>query len=299
MRVTILTGGASAERDVALASARQVLAALRQSGHEVRVVDTIRGALSSQEEDSLGVKVGTEPPTTAALDELERQFLLSEMGRLPEIREADVLFLALHGGRGEDGTVQAILGTLGVPYTGSGPLASGLGMDKDLSKRLFRLAGVPTPDWMMAPVTAAEVARRLQWPVVVKPSKQGSTVGLTVVKRAQDFDPAVTLAAKYDDEVMIEAFIPGRRRPALCLAQDSQAGAIRGQDARRPVGGPIVDTQELEAIRAVVKLQQRLHTIPHRLLGVVDGHDYGHSRAVAPVSGRGRLKHDRASVREG
>jgi D-alanine-D-alanine ligase len=210
MRVTILTGGASAERDVALASARQVLAALRQSGHEVRVVDTIRGALSSQEEDSLGVKVGTQPPTTAALDELERQFLLSEMGRLPEVREADVLFLALHGGRGEDGTVQAILETLGVPYTGSGPLASGLGMDKDLSKRLFRLAGVPTPDWMMAPVTAAEVGRRLQWPVVVKPSKQGSTVGLTVVKQAQDFDPAVSLAAKFDDEVMIEAFIPGR-----------------------------------------------------------------------------------------
>jgi len=210
MRVTILTGGATPERAVPLASARQVLAALRQSGHEVRVVDTIRGALSSQEEDSLGVKVGTQPPTTAALDELERQFLLSEMGRLPEVREADVLFLALHGGRGEDGTVQAILETLGVPYTGSGPLASGLGMDKDLSKRLFRLAGVPTPDWMMAPVTAAEVGRRLQWPVVVKPSKQGSTVGLTVVKQAQDFDPAVSLAAKFDDEVMIEAFIPGR-----------------------------------------------------------------------------------------
>ncbi len=221
MRVTILTGGASSERDVALASARQVLGALRQAGHQVRVVDTIRGALSSQEEDALGAKVGAQPPTTAALDELERQFLLNDMGRLREVREADVLFLALHGGRGEDGTVQAILETLGVPYTGSGPLASGLGMDKDLSKRLFRFAGVPTPDWAMAPITASEVGQRFEWPVVVKPSKQGSTVGLTVVKRAQDFDQAVTLAAKYDDEVMIEAFIPGRELTVSVLNGES------------------------------------------------------------------------------
>jgi len=221
MRVTILTGGASAERDVALASARQVLGALRQAGHQVRVVDTIRGALSSQEEEALGAKVGVQPPTTAALDELERQFLLNDMGRLPEVREADVLFLALHGGRGEDGTLQAILGTLGVPYTGSGPLASGLGMDKDLSKRLFRLAGVPTPDWAMAPIPASEVGQRFEWPVVVKPSKQGSTVGLTVVKRAQDFDQAVALAAKYDDEVMIEDFIPGRELTVSVLDGES------------------------------------------------------------------------------
>jgi len=217
MRVTILTGGASAERDVALASARQVLGALRQAGHEVRVVDTIRGALSSQEEDSLGAKVGVQPPTTAALDELERQFLLGDMGRLREVREADVVFLALHGGRGEDGTVQAILETLGVPYTGSGPLASGLGMDKDLSKRLFRLAGVATPDWMMAPATAAEAGQRLKWPVVVKPSKQGSTVGLTLVRRPEDFDAAVGLALQYDDEVMVERFVPGRELTVTVL----------------------------------------------------------------------------------
>jgi D-alanine-D-alanine ligase len=211
MRVTVLTGGASEERQVALASGAQVLAALRQAGHQVRVVDTVRGAVPEREEAAvLQTRVGAAPPDIAALDQLERRFFLSDLGRLPEILDADVLFLALHGGRGEDGTLQALLEILGVPYTGSGPLASGLGMDKDLSKRLFRLAGIPTPDWLMAPVSAVEAGRRLGWPLVVKPSKQGSTVGLTVVKEPGDFDAAVALAARHDDEVMVEAYVPGR-----------------------------------------------------------------------------------------
>src|SRR5262249_14972715 len=99
---------------------------------------------------------------------------------------------------------------LGVPYTGSGRLGSAVAMDKDISKRLFRSAGVPTPDWIMAPVSAAEVGNRLGWPVVVKPSKQGSTVGLTVVKQASELDAAISLARRYDDEVMVESFVPGR-----------------------------------------------------------------------------------------
>jgi D-alanine-D-alanine ligase len=83
-------------------------------------------------------------------------------------------------------------------------------MDKDVSKRLFRLASVPTADWLMTPTTAAAAGARLGWPIVVKPSKQGSTVGLTIVKQSDQFDPAVTLAGQYDDEVMLEAFVPGR-----------------------------------------------------------------------------------------
>ena len=85
-----------------------------------------------------------------------------------------------------------------------------MAMDKDVSKRLFKVAGVPTPDWVMAPADAARVGRDFGWPVVVKPSKQGSTVGLTVVKRAEEYEDAVVLARRYDDEVMIEAFVPGR-----------------------------------------------------------------------------------------
>jgi D-alanine-D-alanine ligase len=211
MRITVLTGGTSAERDVAIASAVQVIAALRSRGHEVAVVDTARGFIPQADEPTLlsGV-VGTEPPSIAQLHALERGLLLSGLANLAVVRDADVLFLALHGGRGEDGTVQTLLEMVGVPYTGSGRLGSAMAMDKDISKRLFQGAGVPTAPWVMAPAARKDVERQFGWPVVVKPSKQGSTVGLTVVKSAKEYDPAVKLARQYDDEVMIEAFVPGR-----------------------------------------------------------------------------------------
>jgi D-alanine-D-alanine ligase len=211
MRVTVLTGGTSAERDVAIASAVQVVAALRSRGHEVAVVDTARGYVPESEERSvLSGTVGVEPPSSGQLQALERGVLLSGLGDIPVVRRSDVLFLALHGGRGEDGTIQTILEMVGVPYTGSGRLGSAMAMDKDISKRLFRLAGVPTADWVMAPADREAVGRQFGWPVVVKASKQGSTVGLTVVKEPGQFDAAVALARQYDDEVMIERFVPGR-----------------------------------------------------------------------------------------
>lgn len=185
--------------------------ALRACHHHVAVVDTVTGLVSSaRENDHLQGKVGTTWPSVAALDNAERQFLLGGLGNLAEVRDADVAFLALHGGRGEDGTIQAILETIGIPYTGSGPIASGIAMDKDASKRLFRDAGVPTPRWLMAPVSAGKAGSELGWPMVVKPSKQGSTVGLTIVKRPEDFERALWFAGEFDDEVMVEAFIPGR-----------------------------------------------------------------------------------------
>lgn len=211
MRVTVLTGGTSSERAVALASAVQVVAALRARGHEVAVVDTARGYIPEAEEASaLAGTIGTEPPPLAELRALERGVLLSGLGNIPVVRKADVLFLALHGGRGEDGTIQGLLEVMGVPYTGSGRLGSAMAMDKDISKRLFRFAGVPTADWIMSPFTAADVGAKLGWPAVVKPSKEGSTVGLSVVKQESDLDAAVTLARRYDDEVIVERFVPGR-----------------------------------------------------------------------------------------
>ena len=211
MRITVLTGGTSSERDVALASAVQVVGALRASGHEVAVVDTARGYIPQQDEATgLRAMVGVAPPALEELHTLERGLLLSGLGNLPVVRNAEVLFLALHGGRGEDGTIQALLEVVGVPYTGSGRLGSGLAMDKDVSKQLFRIAGVPTADWRMAPVTEREVSATLGWPVVVKPSKQGSTVGLTVVKSPDQLREAIEVAHRYDDEVMVETFVPGR-----------------------------------------------------------------------------------------
>lgn len=213
MRITVLTGGATSERAVAFASASQVVAALRGREHEVHVVDLAGGLLDgSAERELLGGAVGLTPPTVDALAERERRMLSEGLAELEPVKNAEVLFLAVHGGALEGGTLQAVLDVVGVPYTGSGPLASALAMDKDLSKRLFRATGVPVPAWFMAPppVAPEDVSTALGWPVIVKPSKQGSSVGLTLVKKAQDLDNAVKLAERYDDEVMAEQFIPGR-----------------------------------------------------------------------------------------
>ena len=210
MRITVLTGGTSSERDVAIASAVQIVAALRSRDHEVGVLDTARGFVPQADESRLlSASVAVTPPSNDELHALERGLLLSGLGNLRVVRDAEVLFLALHGGRGEDGTIQTLLEMVGVPYTGSGRLGSAMAMDKDVSKRLFRQAGVPTADWAMAPFPLAK-AEAFGWPLVVKPSKQGSTVGLTVVKEPGDYDAAVALARRYDDEVMIERFVPGR-----------------------------------------------------------------------------------------
>lgn len=213
MRVTVLTGGATAERAVAFAGAAQITAALRGRGHQVYVVDTTAGLLTSADEARLlTTAVSKDPPAVAALDERERAFLSGELAGLPVVQGADVLFLCLHAGRGEGGVLQAILEVIGVPYTGSGPLASALALDKDLSKRLFRAAGVPVAPWFMTPPAVApeDVAGVLGWPVIVKPSKLGSSVGLSLVKQAKALGAAIELAARFDDEVMVEQYVPGR-----------------------------------------------------------------------------------------
>jgi D-alanine-D-alanine ligase len=211
MRVTVLTGGATAERAVAFAGAGQIVAALRARGHDVTVVDTVSGLIARSDEDRLlAGAVGREPPPVAELDERERAFLSRGLTELTAVKGADVLFLCLHAGRGEGGTLQAILDVIGVPYTGSSALASALAMDKDLSKRLFRAAGVPVPGWFMSPVAAEDVTTALGWPVIVKPSRMGSSVGMTLVRNAKGLDAAVELAARYDPAVMVEQFIAGR-----------------------------------------------------------------------------------------
>lgn len=210
MRIAVLTGGTSAERDVALASGLQVAQALRERRHEVSVVDLAAGFVPPEHEAALlPGGVGREPPPPERLRELERGLLGSGLGEIPAVRGADVLFLALHGGRGEDGTLQAVLDVLGVPYTGSGHLASALAMDKDLAKRVLRDTGIASPAWVMAPTTAAHVKHLVGFPCIVKPSKQGSSVGMTLVRRAPELPRAIAAAARYDDEVMVEAYVGG------------------------------------------------------------------------------------------
>lgn len=210
MKIAVLFGGTSEERDVSIASAAQIVPALRALGHDVFAVDTATGRLAPGDERRLLVSgVAPQPPSTKAMNEVRGRAIAFAPGA-SDIRSADVVFIALHGGAGEDGRLQAMLDLAGLSYTGSNHIASAAAMDKDLAKRLFRSAGIPTPDWLMTPVTPAQIDGALGWPVVVKPSKQGSTVGLTVVREAAALAYAVTLAASFDDEVMVEKFIPGR-----------------------------------------------------------------------------------------
>jgi D-alanine-D-alanine ligase len=211
MKITVLMGGTSSERNVSLASGIRIVLALRERGHDVIALDPARGVISGAEEKELATGgVGAAPPSLEALSKFAEGAFLPNLLAMKEISGADVVFLALHGGKGEDGTIQALLDMANIRYTGSGHLSSALAMDKDLSKKLFRAEKVKTADWIMAPVQVEQVEGILGLPVIVKPSKQGSTVGLSVVKKREELMPAIDEASLYDDEVMVERFVPGR-----------------------------------------------------------------------------------------
>ncbi len=209
MRIAVLFGGNSSERNVSIASGAQVAKALRQAGHQVLAVDTFRGILTDQELETLLARgVAPAPP-----DDRELRVIRAKTGSIVQpsyFVDADVVFLALHGGTGEDGTIQSVFDASGTCYTGSNHVGSAAAMDKDLAKRLLVAAKVPTPPWLMAPVDQEAAIRNLGLPLVVKPNKQGSTVGLTVVKGAAGLEAAISEAYRHDDEVMLERFVPGR-----------------------------------------------------------------------------------------
>jgi len=193
------------ERDVSVASAAQVVRALRSRGHEVVAVDAERGPLSARDEAAtLGRQVDRKPPQATRGSGLPR-VIAGLTGK-----DFDVVFLALHGGSGEDGTVQALLDVHGLRYTGSGRLGSSLAWNKGISKQLFALAQVPTPAWRLAPADPKSVERQIGFPVIVKPSGQGSTVGLSRVDDADGLGAAIEIASRFDSEVLIERYIAGR-----------------------------------------------------------------------------------------
>src|SRR5919204_3869321 len=176
MKVAVLLGGKSAERDVSLKSGGMVLAALRSRGVDAHPFDPAERGLD------------------ALIDErFER------------------VFIALHGRFGEDGTVQGILEWLGIPYTGSGVLASALAMDKLRTKRIWQAEGFPTAPYAVLTKDSElkAVARRLGTPLFVKPASEGSSVGMTKVKRAGDLEEAFALAVNYDPVVIVEKFVDG------------------------------------------------------------------------------------------
>jgi D-alanine-D-alanine ligase len=173
-KVAVLFGGRSGEREVSLKSGSAVLAALQRQGVDAHAFD----------------------PATQELSALKAY---------------DRVFIALHGRFGEDGTIQGALELMDIPYTGSGVMASALGMDKWRTKLLWTAAGVVTPDFvLMDDATAAEeVIAKLGLPVFVKPANEGSSIGVSKVKQAGDLDPAYTLAKASDPLVIAEQFVGG------------------------------------------------------------------------------------------
>jgi D-alanine-D-alanine ligase len=210
LRVAVLMGGVSAERNVSLASGVQVARALRARGHEVVAFDTARGVLSREEENALLEEGVAAAPPPAGLPDLLETGDVTALTRAPELVGVDVVFPALHGGAGEDGTLQALLDLAGLPYAGSGRLGCTLAMDKEVSKRLFRDAGVATPPWLTGVVDPARVERELGFPVIVKPPSGGSTLGLTLARDPQALRSAVEESRRYEERILYEGYVQGR-----------------------------------------------------------------------------------------
>jgi D-alanine-D-alanine ligase len=188
-RVAVLMGGPSAEREISLISGKAVLEALRSRGVDAHPFD----------------------PAERELFELKREAFHR-------------VFIALHGRFGEDGTVQGALEVMRIPYTGSGVMASALAMDKWRTKLVWDASGIPTPRFAMVRSTTdwEKVSELLGMPVIVKPAREGSTIGLTKVSTPADFHAAWKLAAKYDDLVVAEEFIDGHELTASIITDREQ-----------------------------------------------------------------------------
>lgn len=196
------------ERDVSVASAAQIVPALRARGHSVTAFDAAGGALDDVREAAvLTAQVAALPPQQVDAGDERLIAGLIDAGAFDPF---DVVFLALHGGAGENGTVQGLFERAGICFTGTGQRSSALAMDKNRSKRVFRAAGIPTADWVMAGEGERHRIDALGMPLIVKPNAQGSTVGLTLVQRPAELDSAIAAARAFDAEVMLERFVPGR-----------------------------------------------------------------------------------------
>jgi len=240
VRIAVLYGGTSAERDVSLVSGRSVGLALSERGHDVLLVDPAEGdSPIGVREAAAAAAISADPPAVR-----HESGSAIEAVRGEAVRQADVVFIMLHGGTGEDGTIQGLLELAGKPYTGSGVLSSALAMDKRASKVVLREAYVPTPAWRVVtfereltadrrggsptlpgdlpPESASDAVSALGgYPVVVKPNDQGSTVGLTVVEDEEQLAPAVKLAGEYSRHVLVETYIPGRELTVAVLGGEA------------------------------------------------------------------------------
>jgi len=221
VKVAVLLGGTSDERDVSMASGVQVAHALREAGHKVMAVDTVLGPLSAEDEQRLledGVQAA--PPGAVALATLDESHTVA-LARDPQLADVDVFFLALHGGSGEDGTIQALLDVAGVVYSGSDRLGCSLAMDKEVTKRLLRDAGILTPDWLVGPQSADAVEAALGLPVIVKASGGGSSLRLVLAHDRTELEAAIADSDSWDDVVLFERYHAGREFTVGVVGEDT------------------------------------------------------------------------------
>lgn len=213
MRIAVLMGGTSSERQVSLASGRGIVKGLKAVGHDVTAVDAASGEVLSDERLEALARITAEPPAPLAG---ARRGLASCAALL----NADLAFITVHGNEGEDGTLQGFLDMLEIPYTGSGMKACALTWDKALTCRLLRDGGVPVADGLLVPAPAGagphdapaiddRIRSDIGYPVIVKPNAQGSTIGVTKLESGAGLEAALTRASASGGDVLIERFIPG------------------------------------------------------------------------------------------
>jgi len=213
LKVAVLMGGRSSEREISLRTGRGIAQALRDLGHDVVAVDAANGRiLPPGEEERAALPAAALAPS----DEVA-------LARPETLAGAEMVLIALHGAAGENGTLQALLDLAGKAYTGSGMLASALAMNKAMSKQIFRAQEIPTPRWRLLTPEAEESALDVEalggFPIVIKPNEEGSSVGLTVVERRERLAEALRLAGSYG-EILAEEYIDGRELTVALLGDE-------------------------------------------------------------------------------
>jgi len=222
VKILLLAGGQSSEREVSLASARAVHESLCRQGHEVLAIDPADGRSLL---DGKGRFPDRDNQGGEALPVAVSSGALATTLERPDARDIEIVFIGLHGGSGENGTVQALLDLAGRKYTGSGMAASAIAMNKAVAKRLMQSEGIRTPEWKLYRLRnrpdvaelAADIAKSFSLPLIVKPNDSGSTVGLTKVDRPEQLTGAIEVCARESRDVLVEAHVPGREMTVAVL----------------------------------------------------------------------------------
>lgn len=220
MKIVVLAGGLSPERDVSLSSGALISNALIENGHDVMLLDLYLGDnnidiepvyRNNQSDFRYAYTISEQEPDLEKIKEsVDNNGSFIGEGVVEYCKTADIVFMALHGAQGENGQLQALFDLYGIKYTGSGYAGSLLAMDKDLSKRIMRDNRILTADWQYVHVKAGYDADKIKYPCVVKPCSCGSSVGVALVENESQLNSALECAKVYEDFVIIEDKVEGR-----------------------------------------------------------------------------------------